>query len=599
MRNCSSIDVFRGFTAGLVFGVIIALCLSIQQKPSPTSSDRGASYSYEQLPFLYYDRSYRMNLLNEIRGAFEARYASLELKKRRLGVDPLRLIEEQKREEETMVEGPNPVDFARQNLEFLDRLQALMAKMQDSHLRLQAMPETARVELGVRFELLGDEVVVTGLRDQCRPMPAGLSEPRIGDKLIAIDHRPVSDWLDKLGAYLPAGSDEYRRSLAAQALSRRNILWPKKKQAQLWFERRENGSVFSLSMPWCVEGPIERADAKFVAEALDLKQVDEFDPEDEPLAWQLRGLKDEKSFYSFDRPSEQAYKMAWLESSHRRIAYLQINSFMSMEVVDNQGASYGWEEPIQDFLMRLKSLRSPLVIDLRFNEGGHTFLAESLLSMLMAKDDLFVSYTEGLRVLPSMLHFWQAEAAQLQNDSGAGVYSSERQAAKYLREARLNHRQHTHFWPHVDSIKADPIVGGFQEPVIALISPHCMSSCDIAAMLLKENHRALLVGGATNGSGSGFLEWPPFSGGIWRDRNETIQLHLPNFLVGRPIPPSGSLITLGRSLLDSAIENQPIQPDVEYLFRWSDHFSSSRPLSHPGWLDLIVKSLPSETNLTH
>ena len=43
---------------------------------------------------------------------------------------------------------------------------------------------------------------------------------------------------------------------------------------------------------------------------------------------------------------------------------------------------------------------------------------------------------------------------------------------------------------------------GYQGRVVALVSPGCMSACDRLAGMLQRGHRAVLVGGATEGAGA-------------------------------------------------------------------------------------------------
>ena len=66
------------------------------------------------------------------------------------------------------------------------------------------------------------------------------------------------------------------------------------------------------------------------------------------------------------------FEMRWLDD---KIAYIALNNFSDMEVVDKFKAS----------LPELQKAKG-LVLDLRFNQGGNTFLAEEILAHLTFKD---------------------------------------------------------------------------------------------------------------------------------------------------------------------------------------------------------------------
>ncbi|WDE01503.1 S41 family peptidase [Thalassomonas actiniarum] len=94
---------------------------------------------------------------------------------------------------------------------------------------------------------------------------------------------------------------------------------------------------------------------------------------------------------------EESFSMKWLDD---QLAYVALNNFSDMAVVDNFIAS----------LPELKKANA-LVIDLRFNEGGNTFLAEEILKYLIFWD--LTGARSRMRVHNSTCKAWQESEANV------------------------------------------------------------------------------------------------------------------------------------------------------------------------------------------
>ena len=137
--------------------------------------------------------------------------------------------------------------------------------------------------------------------------------------------------------------------------------------------------------------------------------------------------------------------------------------------------------------------------------------------------------------------------------------------------------------------------GVYTKPIVVLITPECISNCEVAAAVLKESKRAILVGSHTAGTGAGSYSYKNELEPKWTDQlHYTLKLRFPNQLFG--IHPSSSQ----GELLDYEIakehtsENRPIvsTPSYEYETTLEDILHNGR-----GWKKMAIKALYPESRI--
>ena len=116
-----------------------------------------------------------------------------------------------------------------------------------------------------------------------------------------------------------------------------------------------------------------------------------------------------------------------------------------------------------------------------------------------------------------------------------------------------------------DDIKADPEVGGYEQKVVALISPMCISACDGMGLLLKASKRATLIGTTTNGTGAGFIGTEAFQGSHWVDHLQLVSLRIPNRLFGPAGVVGKRVFNEPDAYIKYNSENQPVIADSHYV----------------------------------
>ena len=133
------------------------------------------------------------------------------------------------------------------------------------------------------------------------------------------------------------------------------------------------------------------------------------------------------------------------------------------------------------------------------------------------------------------------------------------------------HREYTSAFTLTDDIKASPDVGGYDQKMVALVTPFCISACEGMSTLLKTSKRATIIGTHSNGTGSGFIGSGPFEELVWQDRYKVMNLRIPNRLFG----PGGSVGThvydTPTAYADMNSENRPTVADVTYDWAIGDY----------------------------
>ena len=149
-----------------------------------------------------------------------------------------------------------------------------------------------------------------------------------------------------------------------------------------------------------------------------------------------------------------------------------------------------------------------------------------------------------------------------------------------------SHKTYTNAFTLTDDVKPNPEVGGYDQEVIALISPNCISACDGMALLLEKAGRAKVIGTTTNGTGAGFIGSAPFDNVQMRDRNQVVSLRIPNRMFG----PGGEI---GRHVFDEAdaylkynSENRPVVAPQQYVETLEDFTDKSA-----GWYRTALEAL--------
>lgn len=152
-------------------------------------------------------------------------------------------------------------------------------------------------------------------------------------------------------------------------------------------------------------------------------------------------------------------------------------------------------------------------------------------------------------------------------------------------ESALNeNRNYTHAVSGADIIpNAD--VGGYDHPIVALITPECISNCDMFTMMLKASDRATLIGSHTNGAGAGFASACALDTSI-KSKYFIISLVTPSHLFGFPGQVGKHIYDEPNAFLKYNSENRPVKADIWYTSTLDDFQNHDK-----GWYELAIKTI--------
>jgi hypothetical protein len=566
-----------GWVAAVVWGVGSAQAALAKDTHSALFDDISLRYEkvIEGKDFPYYTQAMRIQAITDLARSIQTDYSLLLYKQHTLNVDLDRLGDEALSTEKSLPDVYDEAAQAQGNMEFLDRARKFVANFKDSHFQLDGAQPTASVALGIGIAQIGGKYVVTSLRtpllkDQLTQKDYK-DQVALGDELVTIDGRAPEDQKQAFEPFLPASSDAFREMLATSSITARDFQLPQKSSADVVLLHR--GATVSLTLPW-YSLSTRRTDQATLFKArgitmISADTVGEIEGLKTPVnistlfvnsQWRtaIKGLKAEKDFVDASDPSSTVVKFGLLKGAKGPVGFLQIQSF-DVDLLQDKASSQGlvkFPELISVIAKMLKTQKISLILDLRNNPGGNPEYAADVLSALAPEKASYSPLSTMYRITELA---WETEDAGTSKGLTDPIKLKAQEAVDdAFKNAIAENKPYTEVLPD-DPITADPIVGGYDQKIVALTSPNCISACDVMSILLKSSGRATLLGLPTNGTGAGFsssFEVPTFT-----DTNHILTARLPNMLFGRPLR-SGESAQIDIESIEA--ENRPTQPDAVY-----------------------------------
>ncbi len=495
-------------------------------------------------------------------------YGFWNLKKARLGIDPELLCQSLKVSEQAQLD-PASRDagvWARHNLEFRERLNVFLAKFQDGHLEIRhrdlghfVLPFDVRpaVLLDGKPGLIVTVVAESVLKD----------ELDVGDQLLEVDGVPVEKVLSDLAQHESASTIEGARHVAARKVTDRLLPYPRKAEVVLKFRRIAKGD-FEVRTRWMTPRGSLNRDQSVVAQELGIQELPEkpgWQGFGDPLRARLAApVGDEiQEFLSpvDGQPILRGGLLALKGAPQVKAFYLAVYSFNVSELVFKQpcgsAAKVSMGGALASLVRRFRSqpdfAKIPLILDLRENEGGEPKLAAQLLAFLADPKKPFRNQVRGVAL--------GASGFSLAIESPiAGQESSRLLRESYLKAQTMG--LNTTF-----AVRAEPIRVAKDDqdrplylpgPVLALVSPGCVSACEGAIQVLEANGRAWVAGTPTHGTGggsrSGVVLEPHFP------VSPVMAMNVPNNLFGPPVGEESQPQILEKEIAELSSENRPSVP---------------------------------------
>jgi hypothetical protein len=581
----------------------------------------GTKDVYAGLAFHYFDRDDRLLIINDFLKTVELEYALLPLKAKRIGLDFNKLkneaIENENASESILIAAADRSNLAERervsflqakaNMEFLDRMQALAAKFQDTHFSVQEKIARPFVYTGVRMFRIDGKVIVGSIEKKFMAMASKLSGTdfsriAVGDEVLAINGQPVEGRINELKKYVSGSSDEFIDYQAIRALTIRNHNYDSSNSMTITFR---DAGVFKL--------PLFANKAKDSTPRLDA--ITFFNKVGIPSDSSTIGM-------SFDKSSKQwldgaisfegytptklhlnlkgltellgddgapALRTGYYISKGKTYGVLQILTFMTknVKVGDNQ---VSFIDGIRAFVSELKESQLPLILDLRVNGGGNGNLPAQVLSVLAEEGAIYPGATSGFRMTSYMRQVQEPSFHQdvVGEDQSFGLTMEEMKT--FFQKTIDERRDYTPMFaaeviPY-DSVK----VKGFNNKIVALVTANCISACDKMSFLLKSSGRATIIGTHSNGTGAGFLSTDELNT-KWEDRLRVFETQVPNYLFGVPGKSFETTVFDDNSAETMCSENRPTIADVQYAPTMLDVAKNNI-----GWLQKAAQVIDSLGN---
>ncbi|MGZ3787169.1 MAG: S41 family peptidase [Bacteriovorax sp.] len=581
---------------------------------------------YAGLRFHYFDKDDRLMILNDFLKTVELEYSLLPLKAKRIGLDFNKLKEDAIAAEsasESIVattadrsdeEARNRISFlqAKSNMEFMDRMQILVAKFQDTHFSIQEKIARPLVYTGLRLFRIEGKIVVGSIEKKFMGMASKLSGTDfsrigIGEEVIAINGQPVEDRINELKKYIGASSDEFADSQAVRALTIRNFKYDESNSITITFK---NAGVFKL--PLFANNATDatpRLDAityfnKFNIPSDSATIGLSFDKStklwnDSALSFEgystrklhlnLKGLTEMLKADGAPDDGTPALRTGYYINKGKSYGVLQILTFMAknVKVGDSQ---MSFIDGIRSFIAELKDNQLPLILDLRVNGGGNGNLPAQVLSVLAEEGAIYPGATSGFRMTSYMRQVEEPSFHQevVGEDLSFGLSQDER---KDLFQKTIDEKRDYTPMFAAEVIPFDSQkIKGFNNKIVALVTADCVSACDKMSFLLKSSKRATIIGTHSNGTGAGFLSTNELNT-KWEDRLRVFETQVPNYLFGVPGDTIDQTVFDENSVEKMCSENRPTMADVPYAPTMVD-----LARNNIGWLQKAASVLDSANN---
>lgn len=503
---------------------------------------------------------------------------------------------------------------------FADRVRQCLAGFQDSHLTLQPTFPMPEVFTGFDVSEIGGKWLITGripkviqlLRDDHRLKNVD-EELALGNEVLSIDGRKPSEWRAELAKYISASTPEFAASLADEAIFQRNFAYPKKSLVRVTVKTAKGERT--VDVPWFTHRSNRRDATQLLRdrgiEKLDVVQLvynaekSAWEPADWLDGWEgyalARAILDptdagKLTEYFVTGSTTLAYRFgSGIAKKARAFGYLQINSFDTTTVqASARSAAVPFLDPLVDFVAECQRKDLPIIVDLRKNPGGQTRHAPALASLFVRPNKKLTSVGYSLRTTKHTEQLIQAFDV-VTGAKGDGKYRDNKSTELFLDPSPLLVEAFDDAVrakkAHMDIIFSRMIephekIGGFEERLVVLVTPHCVSTCDLAAALLKNVGDSVLVGTASNGTGAGFSE----AGGVhsrWNDPSGTFMVRIPNTLFGVPSKETEDVRVAFEKGEDVVLsENRPTKATIAFVPTVEDVQRKRN-----GWLEAALNAL--------
>lgn len=531
----------------------------------------------------------RVKLLCDLKQATSDKYVLWDLKKTLIGVD-LETHFNSCVYAEAKIEDSTRFDF-------YDRVLKCVAGTQDTHFSAIPVVGNPRVYSLIVAQPVDGKIMIVQLNrkltqrliDTNPNVPPDLYEIlKPGNEILEVDGVPAKTAAEDLAQYITSSGPDFRQVYSVNVLFARDFKFPKSNTVAIKV-KLQSGETRKIGIPWFADFPNPNLEAQEYFQKLGIPTLSalntyynkmtnkwEVDPDSFGAeGWSIRKtlINSDKVQTWVDDKMSPAFRGGLLEQDGKRYCYLQVLTFMASKVKRVDEKDFGrWKDAIANFMASCKAYGGPLLLDLKRNGGGISTYPDILLSNLVKTDSSIPGSYSALRANyhsfqfieqatnPSGLSFVDYEDSSIESEIGLDVFKKALRDGAPVTDFMDNGR-----------IEPNPVVKGFDQKIVALISSRCISACDKTAALLKRSGRAVLMGTPTNGTGAGYSSSDELTSQV-KDSQSLFSFHIPNHLFGvtREVRGSEDLTLPFATNQDLLLENRPTVPDINLPYTKAD-----------------------------
>jgi hypothetical protein len=554
----------------------------------------------------------RVETLCEFRNAIIGNYSLFNLKKERLTAllgapfDSLTYLNQCVTKEKNISDDSD--------LHFMDRMSQYIAGFHDTHFSAQAAVPMPLVLTGIvpiqisgKYYIAATAPAILQYLNLSAEVDDSLVKALVpGSEIISIDGQKPADLAAHFASFVSGSSNDYVQEVADQSIFLRNFDYPAKNSMAVVI-KDTSGKTYSFVLPWWAGmGAHTRADAFAYFKQIGIPLTDRVKMAVAGLSgkvkWKEVGLQNVG--FTSDTPifRDDPYNQLLEYSDDSRspglrvgevviqdgltACYMQLLTFETEKFTLNS-KSDTFVNTIANFIQNCGNKGLNLILDLRSNPGGNGAFPDQLLSILTEPGKTYPGAVMALRTTEASL--------RLQNSSN---FSSEtafedlgimnQNPVDVLMAAIAKGQTETDIIPD-ESLGADPSTGGgYEGKILVLVTPDCVSSCDMTASLLKKSGRATFLGTHSNGTGAGFQSTDALDS-KFKDDNYELATEIPNFLFGVPDQLLDASKTYSYAQFENSylLENHPTVADIQYQTTLDDLNPAYFGL---GWKKAVAKA---------